>query len=187
MAPLRSARWPLHATLEELHLLQFVRGAGGGTSIAVSARLTFPRRQAGRLPWLGLSIAEIPAGHACWSSAASCARTHPRCWPLPPGGEEIHARQPAARRRRRQLIALRPDPSSPSALATELAGIVKAVAEAKGAAVDAARWLAACSLRRRRRPSPSLASGRGRDPPWRLRQQHAQASTLHVLARSWPN
>jgi NADH-quinone oxidoreductase subunit G len=108
---------------------------------------------------------------ASWSSAASCARTT-RCWP-----------SACARRRRNspasacctspdddQLIALQAKSIvAPSALATELAGIVKAVAEAKGAAVDAALAGVQPSAAAKR-IAESLASGEeGRHLPRQLR------------------
>jgi NADH-quinone oxidoreductase subunit G len=72
---------------------------------------------------------------------------------------------------------------APSALAAELAGIVKAVAEAKGAAVDAA--LAGVQPSAAAKAiAESLASGeKGAILLGNFAQQHAQAATLHALAQ----
>jgi NADH-quinone oxidoreductase subunit G len=72
---------------------------------------------------------------------------------------------------------------APSALAAELAGIVKAVAEAKGAAVDAA--LAGVQPSAAAKAiAESLASGEKKAIfLGNFAQQHAQAATLHALAQ----
>ncbi|MBI4988017.1 MAG: NADH-quinone oxidoreductase subunit G [Rhodocyclales bacterium] len=175
-----------HATLEELHLLQkFVRAAGSESIDCRLRQTDFSLDGKGVTPWLGLPVAEIAASDRVLVVGSFVRKDHPLL--------AQRLRQAAKKFTRvillhvaddDQLIALHAKSIvAPSALAAELAGIVKAVAEAKGAAVDAALAGVQPSAAAKQ-IAESLASGeKGAIFLGNFAQQHAQAATLHALAQ----
>jgi len=175
-----------HATLEELHLLQkFVRSAGSENIDCRLRQADFSLDGRNVTPWLGLPIADIPALDRVLVVGSFLRKDHPLL--------AQRLRQAAKKATRVSLLHVTDDDQlinlhaksivAPSALATEFAGIVKAVAEAKGAAVDAA--LAGVQPSAAAKAiAESLASGeKGAIFLGNFAQQHAQAATLHALAQ----
>jgi NADH-quinone oxidoreductase subunit G len=137
------------------------------------------------VPWLGMPIADIPMLDRVLVVGSFLRKDHPLL--------AQRLRQAAKKFTRVSLLHVADDDQlialqaksivAPSALATELAGIVKAVAEAKGAAVDAALAGVQPSAAAKR-IAESLASGeKGAIFLGNFAQQHAQAATLHALAQ----
>jgi NADH-quinone oxidoreductase subunit G len=175
-----------HATLEELHLLQkFIRGAGSENVDCRLRQTDFSLDGKGATPWLGLPVADIPSLDRVLVVGSFLRKDHPLL--------AQRLRQAAKKLTRVSLLHVADDDQlinlhaksivAPSALAAEFAGIVKAVAEAKGATVDAT--LAAVQPSAAAKAiAESLVSGEkiaiflGN-----FAQQHAQASTLHALAQ----
>ena len=175
-----------HATLEELYLLQkFVRSSGSENIDCRLRQTDFSLDGKKVVPWLGLPIAEIPALDRVLVVGSFLRKDHPLL--------AQRLRQAAKKATRVSLLHVADDDQlitlqgksivAPSALAAELAGIVKAVAEAKGAAVDAA--LAGVQPSAAAKAiAESLASGeKGAILLGNFAQQHAQAATLHALAQ----
>jgi NADH-quinone oxidoreductase subunit G len=175
-----------HATLEELHLLQkFVRGAGSENIDCRLRQTDFSLDGKKVVPWLGMPIAEIPALDRVLVVGSFLRKDHPLL--------AQRLRQAAKKFTRVSLLHVADDDQlinlhaksivAPSALATELAGIVKAAAEAKGAAVDAALAGVQPSVAAKA-IAESLASGeKGAILLGNFAQQHAHAATLHALAQ----
>ncbi len=175
-----------HATLEELHLLQkFVRGAGS-ENVDCRLRLTdFSLDGKKVTSWLGMPVAEIQKLDRVLVVGSFLRKDHPLL--------AQRLRQAAKKSTRVNLLHVADDDQlialhaksivAPSVLATELAGIVKAVAEAKGAPADAALAGVQPSAAVKQ-IAESLASGeKGAIFLGNFAQQHAQAATLHALAQ----
>ena len=175
-----------HATLEELYLLQkFVRSAGSENVDCRLRQTDFSHDGKKVVPWLGLPIAEIPALDRVLVVGSFLRKDHPLL--------AQRLRQAAKKLTRVSLLHVADDDQlinlhaksivAPSVLATELAGIVKAVAEAKGAIVDAA--LAGVQPSAAAKTiADSLASGeKSAIFLGNFAQHHAQAATLHALAQ----
>jgi NADH-quinone oxidoreductase subunit G len=175
-----------HATLEELHLLQkFIRGAGSENIDCRLRQADFSLDGKKVVPWLGMPIADIPALDRVLVVGSFLRKDHPLL--------AQRLRQAAKKLTRVSLLHVADDDQlislhaksivAPSALAAELAGVVKAAAEARGAAVDAA--LAGVQPSAAAKAiAESLASGeKGAIFLGNFAQQHAQAATLHALAQ----
>jgi NADH-quinone oxidoreductase subunit G len=175
-----------HATLEELHLLQkFVRGAGS-ENVDCRLRLTdFSLDGKKVTSWLGMPVAEIQKLDRVLVVGSFLRKDHPLL--------AQRLRQAAKKSTHVNLLHVADDDQlialhaksivAPSVLATELAGIVKAVAEAKGAPADAALAGVQPSAAVKQ-IAESLASGeKGAIFLGNFAQQHAQAATLHALAQ----
>jgi len=177
-----------HQTVEELHLLQkLVRGLGSDNVDFRTRQSDFSAdgKQEGA-PWLGMKIAEVGQQDRVLVVGSTLRKDHPLL---------AHRLRQAAKRGTHVSFVNPVDDellmpvahkliAGPSALPEALAQVVKALAEAKGAAVpeavagakpgDAAKAIAA-----------SLASGEkvavflGN-----LAQHHPQAAQLHALAQS---
>ena len=175
-----------HSTLEELHLLQkFVRGAGSENIDCRLRQTDFSLDGKGITPWLGMPVAEIPMLDRVLVVGSFLRKDHPLL--------AQRLRQAAKKFTRVSLLHVADDDQlinlhaksivAPSALAMELAGIVKAVAEIKGVTVDAALagvqpTAAAKAI------AESLASGeKGAVFLGNFAQQHVQSATLHALAQ----
>jgi len=181
-----------HQTVEELHLLQkLARGLGSGN-------VDFRLRQSdfsldGKLagaPWLGMKIAEVGQHDRVVVIGATLRKDHPL----------LAHRLRQATKRGTQLTLVNPFDDDlllpvahrvvvrPSALAAALAGIVKAAAEAKSAAVPESVRAAVAGVEiddRARAVAGSLASGeRCAIFLGNLAQHHPQAAQLHALAQA---
>ncbi len=175
-----------HATLEELYLLQkFVRGAGSDSVDCRLRQTDFSLDGKKVVPWLGMPIADIPKLDRVLVVGSFLRKDHPLL--------AQRLRQVAKKFTRvsllhaaddDQLIALHAKSIvAPSALAAELAGIVKAATEAKGAAVDPALANVQPSAAAKQ-IAESLVSGENAAIfLGNYVQQHAQATTLHALAQ----
>jgi len=175
-----------HSTLEELHLLQkFMRGVGAENIDCRLRQSDFSLDGKNVTPWLGLPIADIPALDRVLVIGSFLRKDHPLL--------AQRLRQAAKKSARVSLLHVTDDDPliklhaksivAPSALAAELAGIVKAVADIKGAAVDAALATIQPSAAARA-IAESLASGeKAAIFLGNFAQQHAQAATLHALAQ----
>jgi NADH-quinone oxidoreductase subunit G len=175
-----------HATLEELYLLQkFVRAAGSESIDCRLRQTDFSLDGKNVTPWLGMPVSDIPELDRVLVVGSFLRKDHPLL--------AQRLRQAAKKFARVSLVHVADDDQlinlhaksivAPSALAAELAGIVKAVAEAKGAAVDAA--LAGVQPSAAAKAiAESLASGEKKAIfLGNFAQQHAQAATLHALAQ----
>ncbi len=175
-----------HSTLEELYLAQkLMRGLGG----SIDARL----RQSdfsldGKLsgaPWLGMNIAEVSSLDRVLVVGSFLRKDHPLL--------AQRLRQSARRGAQVSLLHVTDDDhliklygkavSAPSQLPALLAQVVKAVAEQKGASVDAA--LAGITVSAdARKIAESLVTGTNAAVfLGNFAQQHAQAATIHALAQ----
>ncbi|MDR2240105.1 MAG: NADH-quinone oxidoreductase subunit NuoG [Zoogloeaceae bacterium] len=175
-----------HSTLEELYLLQkLVRGIGSGNVDSRLRQTDFSLDGKQVTPWLGLPVAEIPALDRVLVVGSFLRKDHPLL--------AQRLRQAAKKTTRVSLLHVADDDSlirldaksivAPSALTAELAGVVKAAAEAKGVAVDAALAGIQPSAAARAM-GESLASGEKTAIfLGNFAQQHAQAATLHALAQ----
>ncbi len=175
-----------HASLEELYLLQkFIRGAGSDSVDCRLRQTDFGLDGRNVAPWLGMQIADIPKLDRVLVVGSFLRKDHPLL--------AQRLRQAAKKFTRvsllhaaddDQLIALHAKSIvAPSALAAELAGIVKAAAEAKGAAVDAALANVQPSVAAKQ-IAESLVSGENSAVfLGNFAQQHAQSATLHALTQ----
>ena len=175
-----------HATLEELYLLQkFMRGAGSENVDSRLRQTDFALDGKKVVPWLGMPIADIPKLDRVLVVGSFLRKDQPLL--------AQRLRQAAKKSTRVSLLHVADDDQlialhaksivAPSALAIELAGIVKAVAEAKGAAVDVALAQVQPSVAAKQ-IAESLASGEHAAIfLGNFAQQHAQAATLHALAQ----
>ena len=175
-----------HATLEELYLLQkFIRGAGSENVDCRLRQTDFSLDGKGVMPWLGLPIAEISMLDRVLVVGSFLRKDHPLI--------AQRLRQAAKKHTRISLIHVTDDDPlialhakaivAPSALAAELAGVVKAAAEAKGATVDAALAGVQPSAAARAIAESLLSGEKSAIFLGNFAQQHAQAATLHVLAQ----
>ncbi|GAB1414482.1 NADH-quinone oxidoreductase subunit NuoG [Candidatus Desulfobacillus denitrificans] len=156
-----------HATLEELHLLQkFVRGAGSENVDCRLRQTDFSLDGKSVTPWLGLPVAEIPALDRVLVVGSFLRKDHPLL--------AQRLRQAAKKSTRVSLLHVADDDQlialqaksivAPSALAAELAGIVKAVGRSEGRRRSMRGWRA-CSLPLPQNRSPK-ASSRARRAPF---------------------
>jgi NADH-quinone oxidoreductase subunit G len=174
------------ATLEELYLLQkLVRGLGSNNVDFRLRQSDFSLDGKNVAPWLGMKIADIKDLDRVLVVGSFLRKDHPLL--------AQRLRQAAKRGTKVNILHVADDDLlinlnarsivAPAALATELAGIVKAAAEAKGVAADGALANVQPS-ESARRIAASLASGENVAVfLGNLAQQHAQASTLHALAQ----
>ena len=175
-----------HATLEELYLLQkFVRGAGSDSIDCRLRQTDFSLDGKNVVPWLGMPIADIQKLDRVLVVGSFLRKDHPLL--------AQRLRQAAKKLTRVSLLHVADDDQliapharsivAPSELAAELAGIVKAAAEAKGAAVDAALANVQPSVAARQ-IAENLVSGENSAVfLGNFAQQHAQSSTLHALTQ----
>ena len=175
-----------HATLEELHLLQKLVRSAGSENIDCRLRQTdFALDGKKVVPWLGMPIADIPAMDRVLVVGSFLRKDHPLL--------AQRLRQAAKKATRVSLLHVAGDDQlialhaksivAPSALAAELAGIVKAAAEAKGATVDAALAGVQPSSEARQIAESLVSGGQPAIFLGNFAQQHAKASTLHALAQ----
>ncbi|MCL4725475.1 MAG: molybdopterin-dependent oxidoreductase, partial [Rhodocyclaceae bacterium] len=139
----------------------------------------------GVTPWLGMPVAEIPTLDRVLVVGSFLRKDHPLL--------AQRLRQAAKKSTRVSLLHVADDDQlinlhaksivAPSALAAELAGIVKAVAEAKGAAVDAALAGVQPSAAAKAIAESLVSGEKGAIFLGNFAQQHAQAATLHALAQ----
>jgi NADH-quinone oxidoreductase subunit G len=173
-----------HATLEEMALAaKLVRGLGSD-NVDFRLRQTdfaLDGKRAGA-PWLGMKIAELPKLDRVLVVGSFLRKDHPliaqRLRQAAKAGSQlsvIHsAGEDLLQNVAGRLIA------APSQLPDALAQVVKAVAEAKGAAVDLAVTVSAEA----RKIADSLVSGRNAAVfLGNFAQQHPQASVLQTLAQ----
>ncbi len=175
-----------HSTLEELYLAQkLMRGLGG----SIDARL----RQSdfsldGKLsgaPWLGMKIAEVSSLDRVLVVGSFLRKDHPLL--------AQRLRQSARRGAQVSLLHVTNDDnliklygkavSAPSQLPALLAQVVKAVAEQKGASVDAALAGITVSADARKIAESLVAGTNAAVFLGNFAQQHAQAATIHALAQ----
>jgi len=181
-----------HQTVEELHLLQKVTRRLG------SGNVDFRLRQSdfgsdGKLvgaPWLGMKIAEVGLHDRVLVIGSTLRKDHPL----------LAHRLRQATKRGTQLSMINPFDDDllmpvahkivvrPSALAAALAGVVKAAAEAKNAAVPESVRDAVSGVEvddKARAVAGSLASGqKSAIFLGNLAQHHPQAAQLHALAQA---
>ncbi|MBA3902452.1 MAG: NADH-quinone oxidoreductase subunit G [Rhodocyclaceae bacterium] len=174
------------ATLEELHLLQkLVRGLGSNNVDFRLRQSDFSLDGKNVMPWLGMKIAGIRDLDRVLVVGSFLRKDHPLL--------AQRLRQAAKRGTKVSILHVADDDllislnarsiAAPAALATELAGIVKAAAEAKGVSADSSLANVQAS-ESARRIAASLASGENVAVfLGNLAQQHPQASTLHALAQ----
>ncbi|MBI3141170.1 MAG: NADH-quinone oxidoreductase subunit G [Rhodocyclales bacterium] len=176
-----------HATLEELYLLGKLMRGLGCENVDFRLRQTDFALDGKRngAPWLGMKIAEIKELDRVLVVGSFLRKDHPLL--------AQRLRQAAKRGTRVNVLHVADDDLlmsvagksivAPSALAAELAGIVKAAAEAKGVQADAslvgvqpseaAKKIAACLV-----SGEKVGVFLGN-----LAQQHPQAATLQALAQ----
>jgi NADH-quinone oxidoreductase subunit G len=175
-----------HATLEELYLLQkLVRGAGSENVDCRLRQTDFSLDGKGVVPWLGTTVAELSALDYVLVIGSFLRKDHPLL--------AQRLRQAAKKRTGVSLLHVVDDDQlinlhaksivAPSALAAELAGIVKAAAEAKGAAVDAALADTQPSAAAKAIAGSLVSCEKSAVFLGNFAQQHVQAATLHVLAQ----
>ena len=180
------------ATLEELHLAQkLMRGLGG--SIDVRLRQTdfsLDGKQQGT-PWLGMKVAEFAALDRVLVVGSFLRKDHPLLaqrlrQSAKRGAQVLHVAE------ENNLIKLHAQAiAAPSQLPQLLAQVVKAVAELKGLAVDAALSALVVSDDAKKMAESLLSAGVGGVGGaggagiflGNFAQQHAQAAVLHALAQ----
>ena len=182
------------ATLEELHLAQkLMRGLGG--SIDVRLRQTdfsLDGKQQGT-PWLGMKVAEFAALDRVLVVGSFLRKDHPllaqRLRQSAKRGAQVSLLHVAEEN---NLIKLHAQAiAAPSQLPQLLAQVVKAVAELKGLAVDAALSALVVSDDAKKMAESLLSAGVGGVGGaggagiflGNFAQQHAQAAVLHALAQ----
>jgi len=176
-----------HATLEELHLLQkLTRGLGSGSVDFRPRRRDFSAdgKLAGT-PWLGLKLAEIKDLDAALVVGTFLRKDHPLL--------AQRLRQAAKKWTKVSLISVGGDDQliklhaqatvAPSDLAGQLAGVVKAAAQLKNAAVPAGlEAVEPCAISKS--IAESLIEGEKRAIfLGNVAEQSAQAAQIHALAQ----
>lgn len=175
-----------HATLEELYLLQKLLRGLGSENIDCRLRQTdFSLDSQGVTPWLGMRIAELAELDCVLVIGSFLRKDQPLL--------AQRLRQAAKKQARVSLLHVTDDDLliplaaksivAPSALVAELAGIVKAVADAKGVSLDASLTGVQPSVAAKV-IAGSLASGEKAGVfLGNFAQQHAQCAALHALAQ----
>jgi NADH-quinone oxidoreductase subunit G len=181
-----------HQTVEELHLLaKLVRGLGSDNIDhrlrQVDFRLDRSRRGA---PWLGLPVADVGQADAVLVVGSVLRKDHPLL--------AQRLRQAAKRKARVHLLnPLAQDPMMPlageqvvppSAMVAALAAVLKAAAEAKGAALpdglDAALAAVEVPTLARQAAQDLVQAGHGIVWLGNLAEQHPRFAELEVLAQA---
>ncbi len=175
-----------HATLEELYLLQKLLRDLGSENVDCRLRQTdFSLDSQGVTPWLGMRIAGFAELDRVLVIGSFLRKDHPLL--------AQRLRQAAKKQMRLSLLHVTDDDPliplaaksivAPSALVAELAGIVKAVADAKGVTLDASLPNVQPSAAAKA-IAVSLASGEKAGIfLGNFAQQHVQSAALHMLAQ----
>ena len=175
-----------HQTLEELYLLQkLVRGIGSG-NVDFRTRQSDFGADAGVVPWLGMQIADIPRLDRVLVVGSTLRKDHPL----------IAHRLRQAARKQLQVNLINPVDDdllmrvankaivAPSRLAHTLAQVVRAVAQAQGAALPP-EVAAVEAGDVAKRIADSLVSGKSVAVfLGNLAQHHPQATLLHALVQT---
>ncbi|HMM55497.1 MAG TPA: NADH-quinone oxidoreductase subunit NuoG [Candidatus Desulfobacillus sp.] len=175
-----------HATLEELYLLQkLLRGLGSENIDHRLRQSDFSLDGRGVTPWLGLPIAGIAALDRVLVIGSFLRKDHPLL--------AHRLRQAAKKATRVSLLHAADDEQlidftaksivAPAALPLELAGIVKALAVRKGAAVDAALAAVEPSAAAEVIAASLAEAVNGAIFLGNFARQHPRAALLHALAQ----
>ncbi len=175
-----------HATLEELHLGQkLMRGLGSGNIDFRLRQSDFSLDGQSTAPWLGMKISEVSALDRVLVVGSFLRKDHPLI--------AQRLRQSAKRGAQVSLLHSAGDDHLlkvfakaivvPSQLPQLLAQVVKAAAEAKGVAVDAAISGVTVTSEAKAIAESLLSGANSAIFLGNFAQQHGQAAMLHVLAQ----